>query len=145
MNFEDIDILEILPQRTPFVFVDKLLDCDRDNALTSFTVRPDCVLVDDGKLDPAGMVENMAQSCASLTGYVCKYILGLPVRLGYLGSVKNMKIYRCPSVGETITTSVRRKDEIFGIMLAEIELRSGDELLAEASMKTAQTDKEAQV
>ena len=56
--------------------------------------------------------------------------------------MRKLRILRHPAVGETLETAVYVRQDIFGITLTDIEVRSGDQLLATASMKTATTDKE---
>ena len=82
-------------------------------------------------------MENMAQSCAARIGYICKYIRKIPVKPGYIGSVRNLRVERLPRVGETITTQVIHREEIFGITLSDVMVRSGEEILAQATLKTA--------
>ena len=141
-DFQQIPILGILPQRPPFVFVDRLLHYDEEITRTSFRIPEEALFVEDGRFRSAGLVEHMAQSAAARTGYVARYILHIPVTIGYIGSVRKLRILRHPRVGETLETSVFVRQDIFGITLTDIEVRSGDELLATASMKTATSDKE---
>ena len=141
-DFDQIPILNILPQRPPFVFMDKLLHYDEELTRTSFRIPQDALFVENGVFRTAGLVEHMAQSAAARTGYVARYVLHIPVTVGYIGSVRKLRILRHPAVGETLETSVYVRQDIFGITLTDIEVRSGDQLLATASMKTATTDKE---
>ena len=140
--FDQIPILNILPQRPPFVFVDALLHYDPEQTRTSFRIPEDALFVEDGRLCTAGLVENMAQSAAARTGYVARYILHVPVTIGYIGDVRKLRVLRHPRVGETLETTVFVRQDIFGITLTDIEVRSAGELLACASMKTATSDKE---
>lgn len=141
-DFQQIPILYILPQRPPFVFVDRLLHYDEELTRTSFRIPADALFVEDGRFRSAGLVEHMAQSAAARTGYVARYILHSPVMIGYIGSVRKLRVLRHPRAGETLETSVFVRQDIFGITLTDIEVRSGGELLATASMKTATSDKE---
>ncbi|MBR1539462.1 MAG: pseudouridylate synthase [Bacteroidales bacterium] len=141
-DFQQIPILNILPQRPPFVFVDRLLHYDEELTRTAYRIPEDALFVEDGHFRSAGLVEHMAQSAAARTGYVARYILHIPVTIGYIGSVRKLRILRHPRVGETLETSVFVRQDIFGITLTDIEVRCGDELLATASMKTATSDKE---
>ena len=79
----------------------------------------------------------MAQSCAARIGYICKYIKKIPVKPGYIGSIRNLIVERLPRAGETISTQVIHREEIFGITLSDVVVRSGEEILATATMKTA--------
>lgn len=141
-DFTRIPILSILPQRPPFVFVDKLLHYDEVETRTSFRIPADGLFVEDGRFRTAGLIEHMAQSAAARTGYVARYVLHIPVTIGYIGNVKKLKVFRHPEVGETLETSVIVRQDIFGITLTDIEVRSGGETVASASMKTATSDKE---
>ena len=92
--FHDISIGGILPQREPFVFVDRLEHYDDVETVTSFTVREGHLMVQDGVLSAPGILENMAQSSAARIGYLCKYILHVPVRIGYIGAIRKLQVHR---------------------------------------------------
>ena len=82
--FNDISVSEILPQREPFLFVDRLVHYDERETVTEFRIAADHLLVADGYLTAPGILENMAQSSAARIGYLCKYVLHVPVRIGYI-------------------------------------------------------------
>ena len=142
--FNDIAASEILPQREPFVFVDRLIHYDERETVTTFLVPADHLLVEDGHLTAAGILENMAQSSAARIGYLCKYILHVPVRIGYIGAIKKFRVHRLPAVGETMTTTILFREDVFGISLVDAVVRIGEDLIAEASLKTALGEKEAE-
>ncbi|MBQ6761294.1 MAG: pseudouridylate synthase [Bacteroidales bacterium] len=142
--FKDIPVKEILPQRDPFLFVDSLDSYDGKETLTSFTVREGHLLVEDGFLCAAGVLENMAQSSAARIGYLSKYILHIPVRIGFIGAIRNFRLHRLPAVGETLSTSIVLKEDVFGISLVDAVVRIGEEVIAEAALKTALGEKEAE-
>lgn len=135
---EDVRIDELLPQQPPFVMVDRLLRYEQEEAETEFTVREDNVLLMNGVLSSAGLTENIAQASAARIGYYYKYILHEPVKVGYIGAVKNMKVSRHPSVGETIRTSIHVIAEAFGMVafVAVITDAEGN-TIARGEMKTA--------
>ena len=128
--FDEIAAREILPQREPFVFVDRLVHYDERETVTVFTV-------------PAEHL-NMAQSSAARIGYLCKYVLHVPVRIGYIGAIRKFRVHRLPAVGETLTTTIIFREDVFGITLTDAVVRVGSEIIAEASLKTALGEKEAE-
>ena len=65
----DLDILDLLPQRPPFIMVDKLTYFDLQSAKTVFTVHADNLFCVEGAMEEAGLVENIAQTCAAHTGF----------------------------------------------------------------------------
>ena len=144
MPFRDIEIRDILPQRDPFLFVDALEHYDEKETLTSFTVRQGHLLVEDGCLTAAGVLENMAQSSAARIGYQSKYILHIPIRIGFIGAIRKFRLHRLPAVGETLSTSIVLKEDIFGISLVDAVVKVRKEVIAEASLKTALGDKEVE-
>ena len=135
-----IPIETLLLQTPPFRFVDRLDRFDREEVVTSFTVPADGPLVEDGCLTEAGLVENMAQSSAARIGYISVYIDHVPVRIGYLGQIKNLEINRLPRCGEVLSTTVRLRQDVFGITLVEARVCEGEEMVAQAAVKTALRD-----
>ena len=142
--FDEIDIRGILPQRPPFDFVDRLVRYDDAETVTAFTVPAEHLLVEDGHLTAPGILENMAQSSAARIGYLCKYILHVPVRIGYIGAIRKFRVNRLPAAGETVQTTVVLREDVFGISLTDVTVRVGEEVVAEASLKTALGEKEAE-
>ncbi len=135
---------EILPQQPPFRFVDRITFFSEGETVTEFTPEEGGFFVKDSCFQAEGMVENMAQSCAARIGYINKYILRIPVRPGYIGNVRKLRVTRLPHIGETISTTVIHREEIFGITLSDVTIRPGEEILAEATVKTAIPQEEAQ-
>ena len=142
--FDQIAIGGILPQREPFLLVDRLESYDDRETVTSFTVPAEHLLVEDGHLGASGILENMAQSSAARIGYLCKYILHVPVRIGYIGAIRKFRVHRLPASGETLTTTIILREDVFGITLTDAVVRVGEETIAEASLKTALGEKEAE-
>ncbi|MCR5589513.1 MAG: pseudouridylate synthase [Bacteroidales bacterium] len=137
MNCEqDIDILTLLPQKPPMVMVERLLHCDTVVTETEFTVREDCIMVEDGQLTPMGLVENVAQTCAARMGYI-NVSSGKEVRVGVIGALRDIEIHSLPPVGSTIKTRIEVSEEVFGMTLAQAESYCGDTLLASGTIKIA--------
>lgn len=142
---KDIDILELLPQRPPFVMVDKLTHYDKTSARSSFMVREGNLFCSGGRMEEAGLIENMAQTCAARMGYRARMELqsdGM-VRVGFIGAIRGITIVRVPLVGEVLTTTVEVKEEIFSTSLVETKVEVGDEVIASGSMKIFLTDQTA--
>lgn len=135
---EGASILELLPQRPPFVMVDRMKDYSETRSSCSLNVRPDNIFLEDGCLAPAGIVEHIAQTCAARLGYYNKYVLGEGIRLGFIGEVKDLDIVRLPREGETIETTITVEQEIFDVTLVSAEVRAGTETIATTRLKIAQ-------
>jgi len=140
---EDITLKELIPQRPPFVMIDRLLSCDMVITVTELEVRGDNVFVVDGHFSAEGLMENMAQTCAARMGYI-NLNRGEKVKIGVIGAVNSLEVIRTPMVGESIVTTIEVIEELFQITLAKAVIRCGDELIAQANMKIALMDMDSQ-
>lgn len=136
LRFLDVSPLDILPQRPPFIFIDRLTYYDEMLTRTQLLVRADNLFVSEGCLLASGLIENMAQTCAARLGYY-NLISGLPVKIGFIGAINNLHVFRSPEVGETLDTTICVKEEVFGMTLVDAETRIGSEVIATAEMKIA--------
>ena len=143
IDFASIDVLELLPQRPPFVMIDKLLHFDEVNTTTCFEVRADNLFVEDSVLNSCALVENIAQTCAARMGYINQYIYKENVKLGFIGSVRDLVILRDVKVGEVLTTSIEVMEEIMSLTLVRASVKVGDETIVTAEMKIALSDIDA--
>lgn len=134
-----IDASRLLPQQEPFRFVDKVTSFTEERTCTTFEVK-ESPLTDGGEMSAGAIVEHMAQSCAARTGYICVYILHIPVSIGYIGQVRDLEIRRFPTLGEELRTEVDFVQEVFGISLCRVSVYCGDELVARGTLKTALKD-----
>lgn len=134
-----INILELIPQRPPFIMVDRLSHFDRIVTTSEFTVREDNIFLDGDELLPEGLVENIAQTCAARIGYV-NLLSKESVRLGFIGAVRNMSIHKTPKIGETIETIIIVKEEIFQMTLVDAEISLNGNVIVNAEMKIALSD-----
>lgn len=141
MDFQDIPIIQLIPQRPPFVMVDRVLSCDKTDAVTQFAVRQDNIFLDDMKLSAAGIIENMAQSCAARMGCINR-MRNESVKIGFIGDIRDCVIQRQPLQDEIITTYVHIVEEVFHLTLADVCSKVADETIATARVKIALTDME---
>ena len=130
---------ELIPQRNPIILVDRLLKNNEALSLSDFQIRKDCVFVENGRLSSAGLLENIAQTCALRIGYLN---FGQHVRIGVVGAVKNFSVVRFPAVGETLTTTVKEVLYVAPALVVNAETRIGEESIATCEMKVFLTDHE---
>ena len=140
MEFEKIDILELLPQQPPFVMVDKLLYCDLQTTKTTLTLLADNIFCDGGQLSEAGLVENIAQTCAARMGYINSFINNDSVKIGFIGAIRNQEFLRLPKVGEILITQIETVQEVFQTTLVNATVHIGEELITSCEMKISITD-----
>ena len=144
MEFENINILDLLPQQPPFVMVDKLLFCDRETTTTALTVHKDNIFVENDELTEAGVMENIAQTCAARMGYINKYIHSDKVKLGFIGAIKNLVIEELPKTGDELKTTIDVVSEVFNITLVNAKVEINEKLIASCEMKISLSDIDSQ-
>ena len=131
------NIAELLPQHPPFVMVDALTLYEDEAAETKFEVKGDNLLVRNNLLRTCGLIENIAQTSAARIGYYYKYVLRQPVKVGFIGAIRGMKVLRNPRVGECITTRIEIIAEAFGMVAFAASVRDeSGAVIAKAEMKT---------
>ncbi len=151
---QEYTIDELIPQRPPFVMVDRLLHCGTKDALTELVVREDNIFVDGNELSAAGVMENMAQSCAARIGYINRMraveeaatktaaeVRTAGETIGVIGDLRECVFLRLPHPGETLRTHIEVIEQMMNLTLAELTTRVGDETIATARMKIALAEK----
>ena len=137
------DIERLIPQRAPIVMVDSFLGVEGDDSFSELTVMEDNIFVDGGFMTECGVIEHIAQSAAARVGYVCEQ-KGVPVPVGFIGSVNKFFIERLPEVGERLETVITVIQKVFQISLVEAKVKIGEEVIAGCRMKIfLDTDEDA--
>ena len=121
-----------IPQRPPFVLVDNLLSCNEEVVETDFHIPQDHVLVEDGYLSEAGLIENIAQTCAARIGWMNR---DKPIPIGVIGAVNNFEHTTLPAAGETITTTVTVTSAVFEAIIVHAETHCNGQPIAQCDMK----------
>ncbi|MCF8374239.1 MAG: hydroxymyristoyl-ACP dehydratase [Bacteroidales bacterium] len=134
-DFQNINIQELIPQRPPMVMVDKLTASDEISTTTSFLVHDDNIFCRSGKIQEAGLVENIAQTAAARAGYIAmKSNKEIPV--GFIGGIKNLHIHLLPEINTELITTIRIIAQVFGATVVAGEVKDKqDRLYAECEMK----------
>jgi predicted hotdog family 3-hydroxylacyl-ACP dehydratase len=135
MNFTDLDVKTIIPQQTPFVMIDRLVHFDTVFTRTEFEIQPDNMFVEEGKFLEAGLIENIAQTCAARLGYINTVLLKDGVHLGFIGAMKSLIINKLPEVQSKLDTTIEVVNEVFNITLVHATIRCNDEVLVTCEMK----------
>jgi len=158
MHLANINILDLLPQRPPFIMVDKLIDFEPLSAKTIFEVRDDNLFCKNGIMEETGLIENIAQTCAACMGFrniINNYDSEIfekkedntsgqksdKVRIGVIAIINSLEINRNPSVGEVLETLMTIEEEYFSTTSVLSEVKIGDEIIACCRMKLVLTDK----
>ncbi len=136
-------IQKLIPQKHPFVMIDKLLYYSDEKVVSGFKIPKENPLVNATHFTEGGLIENMAQSIALHRGYRGYRNKGKDEKpkTGFLGSIKYAEISSLPKIGDEIITTVDIIAEVMNVSLVKIEVTNiQGELLASSEMKTIIVD-----
>jgi len=128
------NILDLIPQRPPFVMVDKVLSFSETGFSTGFGIKADNIFTENGLFKEPGLVENIAQTAAARAGYVSK-AENKPVQIGYIGAVNGLEVYRLPKTGDELITEITIENQIFDVTLISGKITCNNETIAQCKMK----------
>ena len=130
-----IDNIEtLIPQRQPFVMIDKLLSFSETTTTTGFSIKADNIFVEDGLFKEPGLVENIAQTAAARAGYVSQ-TENKPVLVGYIGAVNNLQVFLLPKTGDELITEITIDNQIFDVTLISGKITCNGQPVAQCKMK----------
>ncbi|WP_405206169.1 hypothetical protein [Aquimarina sp. LLG6339-5] len=143
-NITDADFIKkLIPQKDPFVMIDKLLYFDAEKVISGLKVTSDNILTSGEYLTEGGLIENMAQSIAlhrGYRGYINRGKDDKP-KTGFIGSIKHATINSLPKIGTELVTTVEIVAEIMQVSLVQIEVNDPEgNLIASSEMKTIIVD-----
>lgn len=130
------DIFHLIPQKSPFVMVDSLLEFSENHVLSSFKIKETNLFLKNNSLLESGLIENMAQTVALHTGYDY-FLKNETAPTGYIGSIKKIDILKLPVLNEIITTKVTILHEFNGVTMVAIKVFDASNIeIASGEMKT---------
>ena len=128
---------QYIPQQPPVLMVDTFLECNDALIITNFKIPEEHIFVQDGRLTAAGLLENIAQTCATRIGWLNR---DKPIKIGVIGSVTKLEITALPPSGETLTTRVDILSEVFSATMVKAEIQCGGKHMAQCEMKVFVTE-----
>jgi predicted hotdog family 3-hydroxylacyl-ACP dehydratase len=134
MTFEIQNAAKLIPQKPPFVLVDKLLYVDENNSHGSFKIPDKNIFVKHGYFSTPGMVESMAQTAAAGTGYLfARENKGVPI--GYIGAVQKLEVVDWPPANAEITMEISLLTNILQVSLVSGIVKYKGKIMASCEMK----------
>jgi len=134
MKPEEYSILDLIPQRPPFVMIDQLTACSEKSAIGRLFIRESNVLCHNGCLQESGLLECIAQTAAAYTGYH-QLSARKEVTRGYIGAVKNLVIHSLPPVNTEIRSEITVENELLGYTIITGKIFLNTSLIAECEMR----------
>ncbi len=135
----NIDVQNYLPHREPMLMVDKVVEICREKVVTSFRISEENIFLDNGYFSESGIVENMAQTCSTITGQDLREQIGHhddpgSQVIGFITNIKKVKIYSLPKVGEEILSTAELQSQFGEICNVHCSVFRDKEILAESDI-----------
>lgn len=130
----DCPIHELIPQRPPFVMIDRLLDAGDRSARGELFISESNVLCHNGLFQESGLMECIAQTAAAYTGYR-QLSARQQVARGYIGAIKNLFIHSLPAVNTAIESEITIENELLGYTIVTGKIWQNQSLLAACEMR----------
>ena len=128
------NIIDYIPQRPPMVMVGEIVEVQEEEILTQFFISEDNLLVENGFLSESGIIENIAQTAAAFSGVKAK-MNNENVKVGFIGSVRNLQIDSLPKVDSTIQTSVKLVGKVMNVDMIEGKITQDGNIVAQCEMR----------
>jgi len=128
------NILEYIPQRPPMVMVDTLISSTLKSATSGFKIREDNIFLKKDQIDSPGLIENIAQTAAASAGFHFKKNK-LPVKVGFIGSIKKLQIHAWPTIGDELMTTIEEVNEVMNVKIIEGRISCNGKVIASCEMK----------
>ena len=127
-------ITEYIPQREPMVMVSELCSVTETNVKTKLFIANNNIFCKDGFFQEPGLIENIAQSAAAMTGFNA-IKNNEEVKRGFIGSINKLNIYNLPKSGIEIETEITIINEVMNVHIIEGIVRQNYIIMAECEMK----------
>jgi 3-hydroxyacyl-[acyl-carrier-protein] dehydratase len=128
------NITQYIPQRFPIVMIHNLVEASDDHAVTQLEIEPDNVFVAEGHFGEPGLVENIAQTAAVHIGYQCAK-RNVPIPIGYIAAIKDLKINHLPAVKKTVTTTIKITNKVLELTVVEGKVELEGQVLCSCEMR----------
>jgi predicted hotdog family 3-hydroxylacyl-ACP dehydratase len=128
------NIFDFIPQRDPICLVHTIYECTEESVKTGFKVEEGHYFVSNSTLMEAGVIENLAQSCAAQSGFFSKQP-GVEPKVGFIGNIKNLEIHFLPPVGSEIRTEVSITNRVMNVTLVQAASTCDGKTVATCEMR----------
>ena len=137
IDFNNIDIAELIPHSGKMVFLDRIIHCDNNSLSAELVVRDDALLGNDKTVPAWAGIEYMAQAIAAYAGVMAKRA-GEPVKPGFLLGTRryNSNVAEFKA-GSTLTVRVEKIIQDDNLAAFECELQ-GDSVYVTANLNVYQ-------
>lgn len=136
MMYDQETVRKLLPQKTPFVFVDRVLQSSETETLVELEIPKDGPCIQDGVFTNGGLLEMLAQGfilhCAAQQTDSNRNGVFL------LSGVKTMEVLKRPKSGTVVTGAIQPLQAAFGMFLVKGTVYCENEVIFNATFSVTQ-------
>lgn len=133
--FDKKIIENLIPQKYPFVMVDKIYAFAENRIVSGLKISDDNIFFDGENFVESGIIEHMAQSVALHKGYGC-LLKNEKVPVGFIASLNNIEFFGLPKLNNEIKTTVTILFNSSGMTSVEVITTMDENILAKGELKT---------
>lgn len=134
-HLRSMDIGKLLPQGEAFRMVGTLVFCDGERTVSETLISADNPFcAHDGRFPEAGLLENIAQTCALRMGILSLEKETAPGQ-GMIAAVRRMDILGEVHVGDMLRTEVVVEAEAFGMLSCRGRVECNCQQICEAELR----------
>ena len=132
------NIENYIPHRFPFIMIDNLLIVNQEYFESDFRIDENNILVKNNFFQEAGLIENIAQTCAASFGFLGKEKNEKP-KIGFIGAISRLVLFELPPGNSKITTVVTPTHQLGNIFMVIGRNYLNGRILLECEMKIVTT------
>lgn len=132
MNSE-IHITDLIPQRTPMVMIDRLVESTDDHTVSEFVPQSNNIFSDGHYFTEPGLIENMAQTVALRAGHKA-FQENVKPDIGFIGAVKRLEIIKLPKINTKLVTEIIVTSNLGDILVVNGKITVDNELVLQGDM-----------
>ena len=133
--FDKKIIENLIPQKHPFVMVDKIYFFEENTMVSGLKITADNIFFNGENFVESGIIEHMAQSIALHKGYDC-FLKNEKVPVGFIASLNNIEFFNLPKLDDEIKTTVTILFDAGGMTSVEVITKLNEKILAKGELKT---------
>jgi len=127
------EVERLIPQKYPMTMVDGLIKNSKTSTTSCLHLDKSNIFCNNGFFQETGLIENMAQTAALKSGYEA-FLNNEKASVGFIGSLKRIKIYNLPNDTDTLETTIDILHNLMGVTIIKGKVFCKGKLLAEGEM-----------
>ena len=129
-------LTELLPHRAPMLLLDEIREVGEEHIVCTYTVSGDSPFVVQGRLEPGGLLETLAQAMAAFVGHRGRLAGGDTIPMGFVVGASSVTFTDVEvRIGDPLVVEAWQRETVGGYGSFDGRVRRGDEVVCEGTLK----------